>query len=68
MSDGAIFLLAIFLIFLRFLYMLATRKKIEVEPYYPAKDEYPTDPHRLVNHGLSPGDVGYQHFRPDDKS
>ncbi len=42
MSDGAIFLIAIFLIVLRLLYMLATRKKIKVEPYYPYDEDWGT--------------------------
>lgn len=38
MSDGAIFLIAIFLIVLRVLYMLATQNKIEAEPFYLERD------------------------------
>lgn len=38
MSDGAIFLIAISLIVLRLFYMLATRKKINVEPFSPERD------------------------------
>lgn len=63
MSDGAIFLLAIFLIVLRLLYMLATRKKIKVEPYYPDDEDwgigefiYPGGKYNLNRHRNNNGD------------
>lgn len=42
MSDGVIFLLAIFLIILRVLYMLATYKKVKVAPYYQDDEDWGT--------------------------
>lgn len=64
MSDGAIFLLAIFLIVLRVLYMLATQKKIKVGPRSD-HEHNPLDPNDPKNHGLMPGDVGYNPFDPN---
>lgn len=43
MLENAILFLAVFLfIFLRVLYMLATRKELEIESFYPEKEDWGT--------------------------
>lgn len=64
MSDGLIIgivlLVGIGYSLVRVIHALATGKKINIRPFYP--ERRPLDPHNPKNHGLSPGDVGYNPF------
>lgn len=62
MSDGAIFLSAIFLIVLRLIYMLAIQQRKVKLGRISDREPNPLDSLDPKNHGLMPGDVGYNPF------